>query len=78
MPRKIQKRRTVSYKADVYQRLKNLSRRTGEPIAAIVERLAVAECDRQGEPVPQRIEHLERGHADRKRAMLDHGAYFTW
>lgn len=73
---KQQKRRTLSMRPVEFQRLKNLSRATGESMAAVVERLVRAEADRHGVPTPSRIEHLEH------KPVADLGSYegghFTW
>lgn len=81
-------RRTISLNAATFQRLVNFTRKQGYTRSGFVEMLINTALDEAGEPVPTRIEHIDRFDAleyadERRRANVkrEHeiaSAYFTF
>ena len=79
---KEQKRRCVSFRPIVFQRIRDAARALDVPMCGIVESAVMEYCDRIGVPMPLHPHWLDEARARKaargRRAIAEGRQHFTW
>lgn len=80
--KKVQKRRCVSFRPLIFQRVVDAGRALEMSLCAVVEQAVVEFCERRGIPEPTRawwLEEREERREERRRRLLQKGSqHFSW